>query len=395
MIFGPSVRADAADRPVHGETDRRTATATAAENATITYEGDGTPTRDLPAIRTNGSITGNERAKAQVAPFVAGASPDAVYSNLATFQNQSFAAGGATQQILNTITRLAADDLNLIGTPPYSVNGFRFIVTNLNAVDVSARPLVRFYLPNGPGGGPGTLIESRTYNPTVFTAGRVGTIKTSSTFVLRTSEIWAGIAFDNNGGATGATAAQLDNLAQAIFSPANLGTSTDQYFVTTAAGSFDSTIRSARSISAGRRRRTSAKLTAQTSTCRSPTRRRRPPSRRQRGVHHHREQRRARHGVRCVVDVFPAALLQLDLRGSGQHLRRDGTLASTMRWSAWRSAAAWPTPRPVPCFLAATGAHERPSCSGTAVEATPTTARPGDTLAAIGPPTIAGLAAVR
>ena len=169
-----------------------------------------------------------------------GPSADAVYSNLGTFRNQSFAAGGATQQVLNTITRMAADDLELVGTPPYSVNGFRFTVTNLNDVDVSARMLVRFYLPNGPGGGPGTLLEARTYNPIVFHAGVVGTIKTSSTFVLPSASIWAGIAFDNNGGATGATAAQLDNLAQGIFSPPELGTSADQYFVTTAAGSFAS-----------------------------------------------------------------------------------------------------------------------------------------------------------
>ena len=177
---------------------------------------------------------------AREAKILGFASADAVYSNLRTFRNQSFAAGGATQQVLNTITRMAADDLNLVGTPPYSVNGFRFVVTNLNDVDVTARPLVRFYLPNGPGGGPGTLIEARTYNPIAFTAGVVGTIKTSSTFVLRTSHIWVGIAFDNNGGTTGATAAQLDNLAQGIFSPPDLGTSTDRYFVTTAAGSIDS-----------------------------------------------------------------------------------------------------------------------------------------------------------
>jgi len=135
---------------------------------------------------------------------------------------------------------MAADDLNLVGTPPYAVNGFRFVVTDLNAVDVSARPLVRFYRANGMDGGPGTLIEARTYNPIVFHAGVVGTIKTSSQFPLPTSSIWAGITFDNNGGTTGATAAQLDNLAQGIFSPPEVGTSADQYFVTTAAGSFDS-----------------------------------------------------------------------------------------------------------------------------------------------------------
>ena len=58
-----------------------------------------------------GSVPATKRLKA--------GSPDAVYSNLGTFRNQSFAAGGSAQQILNTITRMAADDLNLVGTPPY------------------------------------------------------------------------------------------------------------------------------------------------------------------------------------------------------------------------------------------------------------------------------------
>ncbi len=188
-------------------------------------------------------------------------SADAVYSNLGTFQNQSFAAGGATQQVLNTITRMAADDLNLVGTPPYSVNGFRFTVTNLNAVDVSASPLVRFYLPDGPGGGPGTLIAAFTYNPIVFSALSVGkVIKTSTKFVLPSSSIWAGIAFDNNGGTTGATAAQLDNLALGIFSPPEVGTSTDQYFVTTERRfiRLGQPGRHASPISAGHRQRISA-----------------------------------------------------------------------------------------------------------------------------------------
>ncbi len=239
MILGPSVRAGAGERPFHGETGPYGAVATAVAGDTTAFDA------DLPAIRTNDPIPGNERAKAQAAssaprPEIVGASPDAVYSNLATFQNQSFAPGGATLQFRNTITRMAADDLNLVGTPPYSVNGFRFTVTNLNDVDVSARVLVRFYLPDGPGGGPGTLIAAPTYNPIVFTAGRVGTIKTTTKLVLPSSQIWAGIAFDNNAGATGATAAQLDNLALGIFSPPVLGTSADRYFVTTAAGSFAS-----------------------------------------------------------------------------------------------------------------------------------------------------------
>ncbi|HSW82225.1 MAG TPA: IPTL-CTERM sorting domain-containing protein [Usitatibacter sp.] len=171
---------------------------------------------------------------------IGGGSTDSMYSNLATFRNTSIAQGGATLQVFNTITRVMADDLNLAGTPPYSVNGFRMVITNLNAVDVSASMLVRFWLPDGPGGGPGTLIAAFTYNPITFTAGVVGTIKTSTKFVLETSSIWAGVGFDNNGGTTGATAAQLDGLALGAFSPPAIGTSADQYFITTAAGSFAS-----------------------------------------------------------------------------------------------------------------------------------------------------------
>jgi uncharacterized repeat protein (TIGR01451 family) len=169
-----------------------------------------------------------------------GGSPDAAYSNLGTFRNQSFAPGGSTQQVLNTITRMAADDINLVGAPPYAINGFRFIVTNQNAVDVTASMLIRFYHPNGPGGGPGTLIAAFSYNPIVFHAGVVGTIKTGTQFTLPVSSVWASVGFDNNGGSSGATAAQLDNLALGIFSPPEVGTSTDKYFVTTAAGSFAS-----------------------------------------------------------------------------------------------------------------------------------------------------------
>ena len=170
-----------------------------------------------------------------------GGSADAVYSNLGTFRNQSFAAGGATQQVLNTITRMAADDLNLVGTPPYSVNGFRFTVTNLNAVDVSARPLGAFLPSRRSGRRAGHAHRSENVQPDRVPRRRRGHHQDeqhSSFFGART--IWAGIAFDNNGGTTGATAAQLDNLAQGIFSPAEVGTSTDQYFVTTAAGSFAS-----------------------------------------------------------------------------------------------------------------------------------------------------------
>ncbi|MFA6958730.1 MAG: hypothetical protein WC538_22910 [Thermoanaerobaculia bacterium] len=239
LLLGLTTQADDADHAVSSESDLRNAITNAADGDTITAHFGATHEFDQPG----GDVELEQSVPLATSGLVAtaeNASADAVYSNLRTFRQQSYAHGGAAQQLFNTITRLAADDLNLVGTPPYSINGYRFTVTNLNAVDVSARMLVRFYHPNGPGGGPGTLIAAYTYNPIVFTAGRVGTIKTSTKFVMPTSSFWAGIGFDNANGSTGATAAQLDNLAQGVFSPAELGTSADQYFVTTAAGSFAS-----------------------------------------------------------------------------------------------------------------------------------------------------------
>src|SRR3954470_13213157 len=74
------------------------------------------PGGDLQWVRRVPLSPSAEVARSAVAK--AGGSADAAYSNLATFRNQSFAAGGATQQVFNTITRMAADDLNVVGAPP-------------------------------------------------------------------------------------------------------------------------------------------------------------------------------------------------------------------------------------------------------------------------------------
>jgi hypothetical protein len=171
----------------------------------------------------------------------AGRQRDAVYSNLGTFRN-SRSPGRRPRQFLNTITRLAADDLNLVGSPPYAVNGFRFIVTNLNAVDVSARPLVRFH-PHGPGGGPGTLIEARTYNPTCFTPASWA----PSTAHVRPSTRTSGPARSTTTVARPARRPPARQPGPGHLLAPGLGTSTDRYFVTTAAGSFASDNPAARS----------------------------------------------------------------------------------------------------------------------------------------------------
>ena len=164
----------------------------------------------------------------------------AFYSDINTFSGSAFSNGGATLTAGNTITRMVADDITLAGTPPYAVDGFTFSVANLNATIVSARPRVRFYYADGTGGAPGTYITGYSFNAISFAATTVGLYTaTGLTFPsVTSSNIWAAITFDNNTGATGATLAQLNNLGQGLYTPPDIGTSTDELFRTTAAGSF-------------------------------------------------------------------------------------------------------------------------------------------------------------
>ena len=61
MVFGLSVRADAADHPVNSESDLRNAITSAVDGDTITFNVDVTLTQDLPAIETNVTILGNNK----------------------------------------------------------------------------------------------------------------------------------------------------------------------------------------------------------------------------------------------------------------------------------------------------------------------------------------------
>jgi hypothetical protein len=167
--------------------------------------------------------------------------PDALYSNVTTFAGSGSANGGAAVQAGNTITTLVADSLGLIGTPPFSVGSFTFSVANFNAVDVSARPRIRFYANDGPAGSPGTLVAGYSFNPITFTASLIELFNTgplAMPFPVTTQAIWAGITFDDNTGTSGATLAQLNNLGQGIFDPIDRGSSTDDIFQTDTAGSF-------------------------------------------------------------------------------------------------------------------------------------------------------------
>ena len=177
--------------------------------------------------------------------------PLAIYSNVTTFTGNSYANGGAANQGGNEISRLVADDTTFTTLPGVSnVTGFKFTVANLNGVAVSARPRARFYRADGASLGaglpnaPGTFIVGYSFSPISFPAGTASVYAATglspgfSVVVGGTETIWCGLTFDNNTGATGATQAQINNLAQAIYNPVDLGSSVDIMFQTTAAGSF-------------------------------------------------------------------------------------------------------------------------------------------------------------
>jgi len=119
----------------------------------------------------------------------------------------------------------------------------KYTVANFNSSSVSARPLLRFYQSDGSGGTPGTLILALTVNPMTFAPNSVAVFTANllpGQLVVPTSFFWAGITFDDNFGTTGATLAQLNNLGQGIYNPPTVGSSDDQFFATSSAGSFAS-----------------------------------------------------------------------------------------------------------------------------------------------------------
>lgn len=165
---------------------------------------------------------------------------NAFYSDVTTFLGQGVLNGGAALVGANTITALVADDLTFTRGVPVNVVQYRFTVANANTTAVSFRPRIRFYANNA--GAPGTLIGGNTFNAVSVPAGNVtiftSPLNTATPFAMTTQTIWAGITFDNNSGATGATLAQLNNLGQGVYNPPDRGSSADSAFRTTAAGDF-------------------------------------------------------------------------------------------------------------------------------------------------------------
>lgn len=179
--------------------------------------------------------------------FVAPARADVItYSDLTNFTGQAFSNGNATNQAGNTITNMVADHINFASFGGQLLTQCVFTVSNLNASTVGARPRIRFYDDDGAAGAPGTNFFSVTFNAIGFAANSVNSFNFNPQGVLpgltspADGSFWVGITFDNNTGATGATATQLNNLGQGLFDPPTVGTSEDTIFISSTAGVFGS-----------------------------------------------------------------------------------------------------------------------------------------------------------
>lgn len=176
--------------------------------------------------------------------------PNARYSNITGFSGSAFAPGGSALQGTNTITRMMMDDLTPSGVlAGERVTAVRFTVFNNNTAPVAARARIRFWNADGAGGGPGTYYTGNvgtgapgpvgfTFNALSFAPGvttLTGTFA-GAEWTMPSGRFWAGVTFDNANG--GDQTALFNNMGQGIFNPVDLGSSTRDFFATTAAGSF-------------------------------------------------------------------------------------------------------------------------------------------------------------
>ncbi len=155
-------------------------------------------------------------------------SPNAIYSNIGSSQFTGFiAAQGVT---VSGNTNCYADDLTFSDAlhplqPGASITGMSWSAFNGNTAATSARMKVRIWMPDGPGGGPGTYVTGVAFPVMSIPTGvsiYSATIAPGLFLVPTGLKWWVGLQFDNTG-AGGTTNAQLANLGQGLFGSAGTG----------------------------------------------------------------------------------------------------------------------------------------------------------------------------
>jgi hypothetical protein len=154
--------------------------------------------------------------------------PTAVYANATGFTGYIIFNGGQ----VNGITRLVADNLSLVGTPPHNIGRIFYVFCNGNPGTVSLRPKIRYYLDSG--GTPGTFLAGFNFPaasvPTSSCAPFISRRPLAQQFTVTSNAMWAAMTFDNASGAT-ATNAQMDLIGMAFYNPPDLGSSNDNFFL--------------------------------------------------------------------------------------------------------------------------------------------------------------------
>jgi hypothetical protein len=156
------------------------------------------------------------------------ASAGVVYDNTTTLAGIVFAFDGATLTGTNLATNVDVNELTLAaGSAGEQITSLSFIAFNRNRVAVETRPTMYVWAANGAGGDPGTLLGSFALPLETFSLGETRSLSLTvpTTLIVPASlQIWAGLGFDNDNGASAITAAQLNELGGPAFHPATVGT---------------------------------------------------------------------------------------------------------------------------------------------------------------------------
>jgi hypothetical protein len=178
-----------------------------------------------------------------------------LYDNTTT-PVSGYAFLGATDVNGDLTTNIAINEVTVAaGTAGDQITSLEFQAvysSNITGVFVSARPVWSFWAADGPGGDPGTLLaqffSSRLVTfvatPACDCGGVVFDYNVSTPLLVPANgQIWVGLSFDNDYGASSITAAQLNNLGGVTFDPATVGKdSLEAFYVAPGAPLTDPTI---------------------------------------------------------------------------------------------------------------------------------------------------------
>ena len=192
-------------------------------------------------LRIVKSLPIGSKAQVESVPGVNAVTP--FYSDITTFSGSAFAFGGTQTGKAQPgggtglLTALSCDDLSLDPGAPngsYTLNEVTFSVANLNSVALDAAPTVLFF-----DQGTGALIDGVAFNKLNFDPTSVvlltGDLSAQPiTFPLDgngEANIWMCQMYDDDGGSTGATQAQMDNFGAGLCDPPTVGSSPDNIYV--------------------------------------------------------------------------------------------------------------------------------------------------------------------